>query len=131
MVTAPACEHLAYEFDEAARIVNVVYIGAIEDAEVLDFYGDLLRLRPDAPGYDFLVDMRYTEWLASPAMLATLDALFRFDSPQPRLRRVAIVRKDTVARDRTQQDLLRNLKSREVRYFTDMDVARVWLRSLL
>jgi hypothetical protein len=123
-----ACEHLAYEFDEAARIVNVVYIGAVEDAEVLGFYRNLLRERADAPTYDFLIDMRYTEWSASPEMLVALDGMFRVEHRQPRLRRVAVVRKDSIARDRTQQNLLRDLRSREVRYFTTMEIALAWLQ---
>lgn len=123
-----ACEHLAYEFDEAARIVSVVYIGHVDDAEVLAFYENLLRQRPDAPTYDFMVDMRYTDWAAAPEVVAAIDALFRVDHPQPRLRRVAVVRKNAGRRDRTLSELLRGLKNREVRYFNLLEMAQGWLQ---
>jgi len=123
-----ACEHLAYEFDEAACIVTVVYIGDVGDAEVLAFYENLLRQRPDAPAYDFMIDMRYTDWSATPDILAVIDAMFRVDRVQPRLRRVAVVRKDTGLRDRARSVLLSGLKNREVRYFTAMEMAQAWLQ---
>jgi hypothetical protein len=129
VASAPvACEHLAYEVDEAARIVTVVYIGDVDDAQVLAFYENLLRQRPDAPTYDFMVDMRYTEWAAACDVLATIDAMFRVDHPQPRLRRVAVVRKDAGLRNNSQSKLLHGLKNREVRYFKALEMAQAWLQ---
>jgi hypothetical protein len=124
---AVTSEHLAYEIDATARIVTVVYIGALSDSEVLAFYAELVADVPDAPTYDFLVDMRYTDWLASPEMIARLDQLFQHRLTD-HLRRIAVVRK-TVMHTAKQQEvaLKQGLNQRMVRYFTDMDAARRWL----
>jgi len=120
-------EHLAYEIDPVARTATVVYIGELSDNEVLGFYASLMADYSDAPNYDFLLDMRYTDWRASPEMIAQLDQLF-CHRPTDHLRRIAIVRK-TLASANMRQELAlhEGLNSRKVRYFTDMDVARNWL----
>ena len=64
---AVTSEHLAYEIDAATRIATVVYIGELGDNEVLSFYASLMAHYPDAPNYDYLLDMRYTDWRASPS----------------------------------------------------------------
>ncbi len=126
---AVTSEHLAYEVDAAARTATVVYIGDLTDTEVLDFYASLIAQYPDAPNYDFLLDMRYTDWRASPEMIARLDELFRH-RPTDHLRRIAIVRKGMAAADLRQEQALREgLNNRIVRYFTDMDAARGWLQN--
>lgn len=125
---AVTSEHLAYEIDAVARTATVVYIGDLTDAEVLGFYASLIVQYPDAPTYDFLLDMRYTDWRASPEMIARLDELFRH-RPTDHLRRIAIVRKGMAAADLRQEQALREgLNNRAVRYFTDMDAARGWLQ---
>ncbi len=125
---AVTCEHLAYEIDPVARTATVVYIGALTDTEVLGFYASLMGQYPDAPTYDFLLDMRYTDWSASPEMIARLDQLF-CHRPTDHLRRIAIVRKDVAAANRRQEQALHDgLNNRTVRYFTDMDAARGWLQ---
>lgn len=125
---AVTCEHLAYEIDAVARTATVVYIGELTDNEVLSFYASLMAHYPDAPNYDFLLDMRYTDWRASPEMIARLDQLFR-RRPTDYLRRIAIVRKGMAAANLRQEQALRDgLNNRTIRYFTDMDAARVWLQ---
>lgn len=122
-------EHLAYEIDVAARMVTVVYIGAPTDNEVLSFYASLIAHYPDAPNYDYLLDMRYTDWLASPEMIGRLDQLFR-RRPTDYLRRIAIVRKTLDSTNmRQEQALHEGLNNRAIRYFIDMEPARRWLRS--
>lgn len=121
-------EHLAYEIDTVARTATVVYIGELTDTEVLSFYAGLMAHYPEAPTYDFLLDMRYTDWRASPEMIARLDQLFRH-RPTDHLRRIAIVRKGMAAADLRQEQALRDgLNNRIVRYFTDMDAAHGWLQ---
>jgi hypothetical protein len=125
---AVTSEHLAYEIDAVARTAMVVYIGALTDAEVLGFYTSLMAHYPDAPTYDFLLDMRYTDWSASPEMIAQLDRLF-CHRPTDHLCRIAIVRKGIAAANLRQEQALRDgLNNRIVRYFTDMDAARGWLK---
>lgn len=122
-------EHLAYEIDVAARTVMVVYIGELTDNEVLNFYASLMAHYPDAPNYDFLLDMRYTDWRATPEMIVRLDQLFR-RRPTDYLRRIAIVRKSLASANmRQEQALHEGLNNRAIRYFVDMDLARRWLRS--
>jgi hypothetical protein len=124
---AVTSEHLAYEIDAAARIVTVVYIGTLSDSEVLAFYTELVADVPDAPTYDFLVDMRYTDWLASPEMIAKLDQLFQHRLTD-HLRRIAVVRKTVMLTAKQQEVALKQgLNQRMVRYFTDMGAARAWL----
>lgn len=125
---AVTSEHLAYEIDPVARTATVVYIGELSDNEVLGFYASLMAHYPDAPNYDFLLDMRYTDWRASPEMIARLDQLF-CRRPTDHLRRIAIVRKtlDSINM-RQEQALHEGLNSRKVRYFTEMDAARSWLQ---
>lgn len=125
---AVTSEHLAYEIDVGARTATVVYIGELTDSEVLSFYASLMAHYPDAANYDYLLDMRYTDWRASPEMIARLDQLFR-RRPTDYLRRIAIVRKSVDATNVRQEQALREgLNNRTIRYFTDMDVARVWLQ---
>lgn len=124
---AVTSEHLAYEIDAAARIVTVVYIGALSDSEVLAFYAELVTDVPDAPTYDYLLDLRYTDWLASPEMIARLDQLFQRRLTD-HLRRIAVVRKTvTLAAKQQEVALKQGLNQRMVRYFTEMDAARAWL----
>ncbi len=120
-------EHLAYEIDPVARTATVVYIGELSDSEVLGFYASLMAQYPDAPNYDFLLDMRYTDWRASPEMIARLDQLF-CRRPTDHLRCIAIVRKTLDSINMRQEQALHDgLNSRKVRYFTEMGVARSWL----
>lgn len=122
-------EHLAYEIDVAARTAMVVYIGELTDSEVLSFYASLLAQYPDAPNYDYLLDMRYTDWRATPEMIARLDQMFRH-RPTDHLRRIAIVRKSLASTNMRQEKVLHEgLNNRVIRYFVDMDPARRWLRS--
>lgn len=123
------CEHLAYDIDDATRIVTIVYIGDVEDDEVIDFYTGLHRLRPDAVNCDYLLDMRYTDWRASPEMVARLKVLFG-NRPVHAHRRLAIVRKTDAVANRVQESVLREgLDWRIIRYFSQMDVARDWLQA--
>lgn len=122
-------EHLAYEIDVAARTAMVVYIGELTDNEVLNFYASLLAQYPDAPNYDYLLDMRYTDWRATAEMIVRLDQLFRH-RPTDHLRRIAIVRKSLASTNMRQEQVLHEgLNNRAIRYFVDMDPARRWLRS--
>ncbi|MBS4049180.1 MAG: hypothetical protein KG075_22745 [Alphaproteobacteria bacterium] len=122
-------EHLAYEIDPVARTATVVYIGELTDNEVLGFYASLMAQYPDAPNYDFLLDMRYTDWRASPEMIVRLDQVFR-RRPTDHLRRIAIVRKSLASTNmRQEQALHEGLNNRAIRYFVDMDLAQRWLRS--
>ncbi len=124
---AVTSEHLAYEIDATARIVTVVYIGALSDSEVLAFYAALVADVPDAPTYDYLLDLRYTDWLASPEMIGKLDRLFQRRLTD-HLRRIAVVRKTVSLATRQQEAALQQgLNQRMVRYFTDMETARGWL----
>jgi hypothetical protein len=107
----------------------VVYIGQISDDDVLEFYADLMAHHPDAPNYDYLLDMRYTDWSAAPETIAGLDQLFR-RRPTDYLRRIAIVRKTlNLANRRQEQALHEGMNNRMVRYFTGMEQARRWLRA--
>lgn len=126
---AVTSEHLAYEVDTVARIATVVYIGALDDNEVLGFYASLMAHYPDAPDYDYLLDMRYTDWRATPEMIARLDQLFR-RRPTDYLRRIAIVRKtiEAAVNMLQEQALQQGLNNRSVRYFADMAQAERWLR---
>lgn len=127
---AVTSEHLAYEIDVAARIATVVYIGELGDNEVLSFYASLMAHYPDAPNYDYLLDMRYTDWRATPETIDRLDQLFR-RRPTDYLRRIAIVRKtlDTTTNLLQEQALRQGLNNRTIRYFADMEPAQRWLRS--
>jgi hypothetical protein len=128
---AVTSEHLAYEIDVVARTVMIVYIGELTDSEVLSFYASLMAHYPDAPNYDYLLDMRYTDWRASPEMIVRLDQLFR-RRPSDHLRRIAIVRKSLASTNmRQEQALHEGLNNRAIRYFVDMDLAQRWLRSSL
>lgn len=122
-------EHLAYEIDVAARTAMVVYIGELTDHEVLSFYGSLMAQYPDAPNYDYLLDMRYTDWRATPEVIVRLDQLF-CRRPTDHLRRIAIVRKSLASANmRQEQALHQGLNNRAIRYFVDMTLAQHWLRS--
>lgn len=122
-------EHLAYEIDTVARIATVVYIGELSDQEVLAFYTQLLADVPAAPGYDFLLDMRYTDWRITPGAISRIDQLF-CQHGSDGLRRVAVVRKMLNATSMQQEQVLRaGLTNRTIRYFADMEQAQVWLRS--
>lgn len=126
---AVTSEHLAYEIDAAARIATVVYIGALSDQEVVEFYAGLVASYPDAPTYDYLLDMRYTDWRITPAALSRIDQLFR-RRPSDHLRRVAVVRKTLDTTNMQQEQVLRDgLNNRSIRYFAAMDQAQRWLRS--
>jgi hypothetical protein len=122
-------EHLAYEIDVAARTAMVVYIGELTDNEVLRFYASLMAQYPDAPNYDYLLDMRYTDWRATPEVIVRLDQLFR-RRPTDHLRRIAIVRKSLASTNMRQEKALhQGLNNRTIRYFVDMAPAQRWLRS--
>ncbi|PJI43894.1 hypothetical protein [Ferrovibrio sp.] len=126
---AVTSEHLAYEIDAAARVATVVYIGELGDNEVLGFYASLMAHYPDAPNYDYLLDMRYTDWRATPETIDRLDQLFR-RRPSDYLRRIAIVRKGLESTNMRQAQALRQgLNNRTIRYFADMEQAQHWLRS--
>jgi hypothetical protein len=126
---AVTSEHLAYEIDVAARVATVVYIGELRDNEVLGFYASLMAHYPDAPNYDYLLDMRYTDWRATPETIDRLDQLFR-RRPSDYLRRIAIVRKGLESTNMRQAQALRQgLNNRTIRYFADMEQAQHWLRS--
>lgn len=122
-------EHLAYEIDTVARIATVVYIGELTDHEVLGFYAGLMAHYPDAPNYDYLLDMRYTDWRISSETIARIDQLFGH-RPTDYLRRVAVVRKSNDTINRLQEQALRaGMNNRTVRYFADINQAQRWLRS--
>lgn len=126
---AVTSERLAYEIDAAARIAMVVCIGALTDNEVLGFYTNLIAHHPDAPNCDYLLDMRYTDWRASPEMIMRLGQLFQ-NRPTDYLRRIAVVRKTLDAASMRQEQTLRDgLNNRTIRYFTDIELANRWLRS--
>lgn len=130
MPVAVTSEHLAYEIDVEARIATVVYIGELTDKEVLGFYASLMAHYPDAPNYDYLLDMRYTDWRATPEMIGQLDQLFR-RRPTDHLRRIAIVRKTNESTNMLQEQVLRTgLNNRTIRYFADIEQARFWVRSV-
>jgi hypothetical protein len=121
------CEHLAYEIDAATRIITVVYIGALTDDEVVAFYANLVEQHADAPTYDYLIDMRYTDWLATPEAIAGIDAVYSRIGSDYR-RHIAIVRKNAATTNKLQETVLRDgLKDRVIRYFTDITLARNWL----
>lgn len=127
---ATTCEHLAYEIDAAARIATVVYIGELSDREVLGFYANLMAHHPDAPNYDYLLDMRYTDWRATSETISQIDRLFS-RRPTDHLRRIAIVRKIEDATNRRQEQALHEgLNNRTIRYFAGMQQAMHWLRSV-
>lgn len=126
---AVTSEHLAYEIDAAARIATVVYIGELSDHEVLAFYTQLLADVPEVPTYDFLLDMRYTDWRITPEALSRIDRLF-CHRPTDHLRRVAVVRKSLDTTNMKQEQVLRDgLNNRKIRYFAAMEPAQHWLRS--
>lgn len=126
---AVTSQHLAYEIDAAARIATVVYIGELSDREVLAFYTQLLADVPAAPGYDFLLDMRYTDWRITPDAVSRINRLFG-QRGRDDLRRVAVVRKTLNATNMQQEQVLRaGLTSRTIRYFAVMEQAQGWLRS--
>jgi len=121
------CEHLAYDIDDDARIVTVVYIGDVRDDEVIDFYVDLHAQRPDVVTCDYLLDMRYTDWRASQEMIARLRIVFSREQVNAR-RRLAIVRKSDAMVNKVQEAVLREgLDWRSIRYFSQMGQARDWL----
>lgn len=128
MTSGPAtCQHLAYEIDSATRIITVVYIGTLTDDEVIGFYADLADRHAEALTCDYLLDMRYTEWRATPDVIDSIDRLFNRKRTDYR-RRIAIVRKAVIAINKQQEIVLRaGLQGRIIRYFTDMDVAQAWL----
>ncbi len=122
-------QHLAYDIDDAAGIVTVVYIGALTDDEVLTFYARLVARHARAPAYDYLLDMRYTDWAASPALVTQIDAIFDSADLYDHCRRIAIVRKVTnIVRPHHESTLRRGMNDRIFAYFTDMELARSWLR---
>lgn len=126
---AVTSEHLAYEIDAAAGIATVVYIGTLSDQDVVEFYAGLMASYPDAPTYDYLLDMRYTDWRISPAALSRIDQLF-LRHPHDGLRRVAVVRKTLDTTNMQQEQVLRDgLTNRTIRYFAAMDQAQRWLRT--
>lgn len=123
------CEHLAYDIDDALQIVTVVYIGDVTDDEVVDFYSSLHDRRPDVVDCDYLLDMRYTDWRASPEMIARLRALFSRGVVNRR-RRMAIVRKSDAMANKMQESVMREgIDWRIIQYFSQMDAARDWLRA--
>lgn len=129
MPVAVISEHLAYEIDAAARIATVVYIGALSDHEVIEFYASLLARHPEAPAYDYLLDMRYTDWRITPEALSRIDQLL-CRRPTDHLRRIAIVRKTLDSTSMKQEQVLHDgLNNRSIRTFAAMDAARGWLQS--
>ena len=121
-------QHLAYEIDEATNIVTIVYIGMLTDDEVATFYARLVARHPRAPAYNYLLDMRYTDWVASPALVARVDAIFDSTELQTHCRRIAIVRKDAALAQKHQESMLsRGMNDRIFRYFSSLDQARGWL----
>jgi len=121
-------QNLAYDIDEIGRIITVVYIGELTDAAVLAFYRGLVQSRPDAPDYDFLLDLRYTAWTAQAETIEQIDLLFA-DAAGIGRRRIAVVRKGNAALyESTKSELMRiGIGDRDIRYFDLLDAARDWL----
>lgn len=121
-------QNLAYDIDEISRIITVVYIGALTDAAVVTFYRDLVQRRPDAPDYDFLLDMRYTAWAAEAQTIVDIDQLFN-EAGRLAGRRIAVVRKGNAAIFETMtSELVRvGIGERVIRYFDLLDAAQDWL----
>jgi len=125
---APPSQNLAYEIDEISRIITVVYIGVLTDADVVAFYRSLVQQRPDAPDYDFLLDLRYTAWSAQADTIVEIESLFDLASRDTG-RRIAVVRKGaSVAMEQMKSELVRQgIGDRTIRYFGSLDVAQDWL----
>jgi len=124
------CEHLAYEIDAAHRTVTIVYIGQLSDDEVVDFYAGLVGTRSEATLYDYLLDMRYTNWIATPIVVDRISRVFEDSLPALQCRHVAVVRKSSAAIVKAQETLLGQASDRRVvRYFSAIDAARDWLRT--
>lgn len=120
-------QQIAYEVDDISRIITVVYIGALTDFDVLGFYRGLLGNRPDAPDYDFLLDMRYTDWSARLETIAEIDALFN-DGNRMDARRIAVVRKEHAVMYERDSALKRHgIGRRHVQYFATLETGRNWL----
>lgn len=123
------CEHLAYDIDAAARIVTVVHIGSLHDDDVLRFYTQLIAGTPAVSAYDYLLDMRYTDWVAAPTLVVAICDLLDHGSGDAMTdRRFAVVRKDPAVAEKMQEGLLRDgLKHAVIRHFNGMPAARAWL----
>lgn len=121
-------QNLAYDIDEISRVITVVYIGELTDAAVLAFYRDLVHSRPEAPDYDFLLDLRYTAWTAEAQTIVEIDLLFN-DVGRMAGRRIAVVRKGNAAiYETTKSELVRvGIGERVIRYFDHLDAAHDWL----
>jgi hypothetical protein len=123
-------QRLAYEFDEIGRIITVVYIGTLTDADVVEFYRGLMTHRTDAADYDFLLDMRYTSWSAQGDTIAAIGRLFD-DRGLQSAHRIAVVRKDNAATQEQKSALKRQgIGQREIRYFETLRAAQDWLSGL-
>lgn len=120
-------QRLAYEFDEIGRIITVVYIGALTDADVVAFYRGLMAHRADARDYDFLLDMRYTNWSAQADTIAAIGQLFD-DRGLQSAHRIAVVRKGNATLHEHDSALSRQgIGDRAIRYFDSLAIARDWL----
>lgn len=126
-ITQPS-QNLAYEIDEISRIITVVYIGVLTDADVLAFYRSLVQHRPDAPDYDFLLDLRYTAWSAQADTIIEIEALFDV-AARDTGRRIAVVRKGTaIVFEQVKSELVRQgIGDRTIRYFDSLNMAQDWL----
>lgn len=126
--TGGPSQNLAYDIDEISRVITVVYIGELTDAAVVAFYRDLVGRRPDAPDYDFLLDMRYTAWAAEAQTIVDIDRLFN-EADRVAGRRIAVVRKGNAALYETMKsELVRvGIGERVIRYFDLLDMAQDWL----
>jgi len=126
---------IAFEIDDAKRIVTVVYLGPVTEQQVLDFYvADTLSAHI-IECYDFLVDQRHSLYRAPEGAIERLGKALRQRAGVPRLdisrRRIALVRRDQPeAFAATHGAPMRAEFGTEfVRYFNDMDEARAWLRA--
>lgn len=120
---------IAFEIDEAVRLVTVVYAGPVQDEQVIGFYEKLFGDRPDLAEYGFLVDSRYSVWIADEATLARVAEVTKPPVAFAGSRRIAMVRREraeviSAGRGRLMQDAF---GKSVVRYFNDLDSARRWL----
>lgn len=124
---------IAFETDDASRIVTVVYFGPVTEQDVLDFYAaDTLSVHI-IECYDFLVDQRHTYYQAPEGAIERLGQMLRARLGGARLdtskRRIALVRReqpDTFVMTHG-APMRQEFGSELVRYFNDMDEARAWL----
>ncbi len=125
---------VAFEIDDDERLTTIVFLGPVTDQQIIDLYTAGGFDDAAISGYNFLFDLRHTRWIPDPATVRQLALRIRQIREQAGAgadqRRIAAVRRDNpevyaaTHGARTQTEV----GQERLRYFNDIDAARVWLK---